>query len=489
LSLKQKTINGLFWSFIDNFSTLGFQFIIGIILARILSPREFGLIGIVTVFVVILQAFIESGFKLALIRKQNCTQKDYSTVFYFNLVLGIFLFAVLFFSAGSLSDFFDEPELKPLVKVLGLTLIIDSFGIIQRAIISKQIDFKIQTKVTVISSIVSGIIGIGMALYGFGVWSLVARTIISRVIISVLLWIWVRWQPVLIFCKTTFLELFSFSYKLILSRLMDVVFKNIYYVVVGKYFSASDLGFYTRADSFKNLSSTNLSWIIERVSYPVLSKLQDDNEKLVSSYQKIIKITMYATFIVMCALAAIAEPFIITLIGEKWLPSVVFLQLLSIEGMFYPLHALNLNMLQVKGRSDLYLRIEIIKKALAVPVIILGIFTSIKIMIIGMIVLTIICLYISTYYSGKLVGYSFKHQIVDILPSLIVALSIAGAAWGIGQVLNFNYTLILIIQIVFILFATIVVGEGLKQKEYLYIKNTVLKEIQSIYQRVKKSGF
>lgn len=478
MDLKQKTINGLFWSFVDNSASLGFNFIIGIILARILTPREFGLIGMITIFIVIAQAFIDSGFALALIRKQDCTQRDYSTIFYFNLGVGIVLFLTLYFLAGSISNFFNESELKPLLQVLGLIIIIGPLGTIQSTILTKKINFKLQTKITVIASVISGIIGIAMALKGFGVWSLVARTLSRTAIITILLWIWISWKPVLVFCKASFKELFSFSYKLILSRLLDVIFKNSYYLVIGKYFSASDLGYYTRADQFKNLTSTNLSWIIERVSYPVLSSIQDDSERLLRTYTKIIKITMFATFILMMGLASVAEHMIITLIGEKWLPSAIFLQLLCVEGMFYPMQALNLSILQVKGRSDLFLRLEIIKKTLMVPVIFLGIMFNIKVMLFGMIVLSIISLYISSYYSGKLIGYAFKDQFLDILPSFFIAIIIAGSSFMFGQIINSSSLVMLIGQSLFIAITTVVVGELLKLEEYLYIKKTLIKQLQ-----------
>lgn len=253
MTLKQKTVSGLLWSFIDNFSNLGIQFIIGIILARILSPKEFGLIGMLTIFIAVSQSFINSGFSQALIRKKDPSQADYSTVFYFNIIIGIVCFLILFFCAGLISRFFKEPQLKLLVQVLGLSLIINSFTIIQQTILTRKIDFKLQAKISIISSVVSGIVGLGMAFAGYGVWSLVIKTITMYSITSIFLWLWNGWKPVLVFSIQSFKELFSFGSNLLVSGLIDTIYRNVYYLVIGKYFSAQELGYYTCADQFNTL--------------------------------------------------------------------------------------------------------------------------------------------------------------------------------------------------------------------------------------------
>ena len=256
--LKQKTISGLSWSFIDNFSKLGITFIVGIILARLLEPREFGLVGMTTIFIAISQSIIDSGFTQALIRKQNCTQKDYSTVFYFNLVNGIVFYLVLFFAAGLISHFFNEPKLALIIQVLALSLIINSLAIVQRARLTKEINFKLQTKISIIATTLSGIIGIWMAYTGYGVWSLVIKSLAGFAFTSILLWSWNKWIPHLVFSKDSFKEMFSFGSKLLVSGLIDTTYRNIYLLIIGKYFSATELGYYTRADQFKNLPSRTL---------------------------------------------------------------------------------------------------------------------------------------------------------------------------------------------------------------------------------------
>lgn len=480
MSLKQKTISGLFWSFIDQFANLLISFIVGIILARILTPREFGLIGMITIFIAISESFINSGFSNALIRKNDATDTDYSTVFYYNLAVGILFYLILFFTAPLISNFFNEPQLTRIIKALGLILIIDSLTIIQRTILTKRIDFKLQTRISIISSLGSGIIGIVMAFEGFGVWSLVVQRLSKQALNSLFLWIWNKWRPSLIFSMKSFKELFSFGSKLLLSGLIDTIFRHVYKLIIGKFYSAQDLGYYTRAEEFKKLPSQTLNSVVGRVSYPVLSSIKDDRERLKKNYKILIRSIMLITFVLMLGMAACAEPLIITLIGEKWRPSIVFLQLFCFEGMMYPLHALNLNMLQVEGRSDLFLKLEIIKKLLAVPVIIIGIFLGIKIMLIGMILNSFIAYFINSYWSGRFIGYSSKEQIIDILPSFGVAALMAILVFLLNIILPFNYVTKLIIQLVVGAAFVIIFCELTKFRDYLFIKEIVIDKIKEI---------
>jgi teichuronic acid exporter len=480
LSLKQKTVSGLLWSFIDQFANQGISFIVGIILARLLSPREFGLIGMVAVFIAVSESFINSGFSQALIRKKECTQTDYSTVFFYNLIVGVIFFTALFFSAPAIGRFFNEPDLKSIVQLLGLILIIDSLSSIQRTILIKRINFKLQARISVIISIGSGIIAIIMAFNGFGVWSLVVQRISRQALNSVFLWLWNRWKPILVFSKQSFRELFGFGGKLLLVGLIDTFYNNIYYIVIAKYFSALELGYYARAETFKNLTSQNLNGVISRVSYPVLSSMQNDIPMLKKNYQKLIRSTMFITFILMLGMVAVAEPMVISLIGEKWRPSIIYLQMLCFVGMMYPLHALNLNMLMVQGRSDLFLKLEIIKKILAAPIIILGIIWGIKIMIAGMIVFSFIAYYLNSYWSGKMIGYSIKQQLKDILPSFFMSLVMAGFVFGFGFLLPFNPLLKLIIQSMTGAFVIFALCEITKFKDYIFLKELVFEKINEI---------
>ena len=472
-SLKDKTISGLTWSFIDNFSSLGIQFIVGIVLARLLSPKEFGLIGLITIFIAISATFIDSGFSNSLIRKKDCTQKDYSTIFYFNLLASVILYLLLYFLAIPISDFFSEPKLVDIIRIIGISLILSSFGIIQRAILTKRVDFKLQTKVSVITSLISGGIAIYMAYTGYGVWSLVWKTISAAFITSLLLWLWNRWYPHIIFNYKIFKEHFKFGYKLLLSGIINTLYLNIYYIIIGKYFSTIELGYYTRAEQFSNLPSSNITGVVSRVSYPVLSQLQSEPEKLKEGYDRIIKTTMFISFILMFGLAAAAKPFVLTLIGEKWINSVLYLQLLCFSGMLYPLHALNLNILNVKGRSDLFLRLEVFKKLLAIPVILVAIFMGIKSMLIGFIILSFVTYFVNAYWSGKLIDYSFKEQVIDLVPSFLLSVFIGLVVFGLGFILDIRPVFLLILQISIGGLLTIILSQIMKIEGYIEIRNVI----------------
>jgi len=479
-SLKQKTISGLIWSFIDSFALQGITFVIGIILARLLLPSEFGLIGMIGIFIAISTSFINSGFGAALIRKKDCTDKDYSTVFYYNLAVGILFYLVIFLLAPAISRFFNEPQLIRLVQILAVILIIESFAIIQRTILTKRLDFKLQTKISVISSIVSGLLGIVMAFKGFGVWSLVAKQISQSVINAFLLCLWNRWRPLLVFSKASFIELFSFGYKLLISGLIDTLYRNIYLIIIGKYFSAQALGFYTRADQFKKLPAENIMNIIGRVSYPVLAQMQDDKVALKKNYKKIIKSTMLITFVLMMGMAAVAEPMIITLIGEQWRSCIVYLQLLCFAGMMYPLHALNLNMLNVQGRSDIFLKLELIKKILAIPTIIIGVLFGIKVMIMCLIVNSQIAYYLNSYWSGRLIDYSMLEQIRDIMPSFFLAVSTAFIVAVIGWFLPFGYAVTLMIQVVAGAVLVFAIAEIIRLEAYIFMKDILKTKLSEV---------
>lgn len=480
MSLKSKTITGVLWSAVDNFAAQAITFLVGIILARLLTPAEFGLIGMLAIFISVSETFINSGFTNALIRKNDATETDYSTVFYFNLAAGVTLFVILFFTAPYIGRFFNEPQLIPIVRVLAIGLIISSLTIIQRTTLTKRIDFKLQAKISLISGILSGIIAIAMAYKGFGVWSLVVKTLSAQAITSLLLWLWNRWRPTLVFSRKSFKELFSFGSKLLASGLIDTLYQNMYYVIIGKFFSPADLGFFTRAKGFVDLPSTNLDAVMTRVTYPVLSQMQDDKVKLKAGYKRMIKSIMFISSVLLIGMAAISEPMIITLIGEPWRKAILYLQIISFIGMLYPLHALNLNMLQVLGRSDLFLRLEIIKKIISIPAIVIGVLISIEAMLIGMCFNSLIAYFINSYWSGKFINYPMREQVIDILPGLGIALLMGVGVYFAGLLLPFSYLIRLIIQLAIGAILTIGISELLKPEAYVELKRIAIDTIGKI---------
>lgn len=477
MTLREKTINGVIWNAISNFSVKGIDFIVGIILARLLTPSEFGLIGTITIFLVLSEVFINSGFNQALIRKQDCTQKDYSTAFFFNFSVAVFLFITLFVTAQPISSFFNEPKLKPLIQVLGIGLIISSFTLVQQSILVKRIDFKLQTKINLLSSILSGALGIYMAFSGFGVWSLVARSISNRGFISIFLWTWNKWKPEWIFSKESFKDLFGFGSKLLLSGLIGTLMNNINYIVIAKYFAQKDLGYFTRAEGFKNIASQNIMSVATTVSYPVLATVQSDKIKLKNYFQKMFTNTFFVIIVILSGLAAASESLIVTLIGEKWLPSVELLQLLCLVGAIAPLNSMNVNILNVVGRSDLYLKLQLVIQLLAIPNIIIGILLGIKALIIGMFIISLIGYIIFNHNSNKYLNYPLKEQIKDIFPSFILGVTMGGVVYLFAYFTSFNSLFTLLSQIIVGAVIIIFSGEVFKIKEYTIIKDILKNNI------------
>lgn len=476
MSLKEKTIKGIKWSFIENINVQVINFFLHLILARLLTPRDYGLVGMITIFITIAQSFVDSGFSQALIRKKACSDEDYNTVFYFNIIISILFYLLLFFSAGLIADFFQQNELRNIIKVMGLNVLINGFGIIQEVQLKKDIDFKTQTKISVIASTTSGALAIYLAYIGFGVWSLVWRAMSNNLIRIILLWFWQKWRPKLMFSLKSFKELFNFGSKLLASGLLNTIFENLYSLVIGKYFSAQQLGYYTRALTFAYLPSANISGVIQRVSYPVLAKIEDDHNAVKSVFKKLLKNTMFITFILMLIMAAIAKPLILTLIGAKWLQSAIYLQLLCFTYMFYPLHSLNLTVLNVKGRSDLFLKLEVIKKILVIPVLLIGILWGIIPMLIGMIISSFIAYLLNSKYNGSLIHYSTLEQINDLIPGFLVAFIVAIVIFIPTLYINTLPIILLSGQLLIAAILVFTISEMTKLEPYLEIKEIVLEK-------------
>lgn len=421
-SLKQKTAKGILWSGVEQFSVQIIQFLLNLIMARILSPQEYGLVGMILVFIAIAQTFVDSGFANALIRKQNREEVDYSTAFYFNVVIGVFVYFILFFTSPFISQFYDEPLLEPLTKVIGLTIFFNSLGIVPRARYTISIDFKTQAKATTTSVIISGVVGIWMAYNGYGVWAIVWQSVIRNGLNVLLLWLFARWLPLFRFSWRSFCEMWSFGYKLLLSGLLNTIYNNVYQLLIGKVFSAVDLGNYTRANQFAAFPSSNMNSVISRVTYPILSAIQEDDVRLERVYRKYLRLSAFIVFPLMVGLSALAEPLIISVLTEKWRAAIILLQIICFSMMWYPIHAINLNLLQVKGRSDLFLKLEIIKKIIGVVVLCVTVPIGLVAMCVGSIFSSVFCLVVNTYYTGKLINVGFWLQMRDLLPILLLSL-------------------------------------------------------------------
>lgn len=478
-SLKDKTVKGTIWSAADAFLGQGVTFIVGLVLARLLSPEEYGMIGIVTIFTTVLLGVVDSGFSQALIRKLKVTEADYSTLFIVNMIMSVFMYALLFASAPIIARFFERPQLVGLCRVMGLLLIFQALSIVQYTILSRRVDFKTKTKASVTAAVLSGVIGITMAYMGFGVWALVAQQLSKQLFFSICLWVLNKWWPKLKFSIESFKYMWGFGWKLLLSVLLNNIWNQLYQTIVGKFYSPATLGQYSRSKEYAMIFSSNLTSIVQRVSYPVLSQVQEDKTRMVNAYRKVIKTTMFVTAIIMISMGAIAEPLIYCLIGPQWHIAATFLPLICISMSLYPLHAINLNMLQVQNRTDIFLYLEVIKKVISIGPIFLGIFVDIYWMLIGTIITGIISFFLNSYYTGKKLNYTSMMQLKDIAPSYGIAFVIALSVFFF-KYLPLSYWIILPLQIVVGMLVFFVICEKTKVEEYVEVKSIALQFLKNL---------
>lgn len=474
-SLKSKTFKGTIWGAVDSFSTQGIQFVITLVMARILTPADYGVVGMLSIFISVCNAFIVSGFTQALVRKQDRTEIDNCTVFYFNIVVAAVLYIVLFFCAPLIARFYDMPILVPVCRAVSIGMIFGSFNVVQRAQFTIKIDFKTTAKISLSSVIVGGAVGISLAYTGFGVWALVIQNLTSGIIGTILLWTMSKWRPKWLFSWKSFREMFSFGSKLLASSLLDTVYSNIYSLVIGKVYKASDLGFYNRAKGFSQMCSSNITGIVQRVTFPVLCEVQNEDDRLRDGYRRLLRVSAFIIFPLMMGLGAVGKPMILTLLTEKWLYSAVLLVPICFSGMWYPVHAINLNLLQVKGRSDLFLRLEIIKKILGVCVLVITIPMGLYAMCWGRVCTSIIALVINTHYTGKLLNLGFIVQMKDLLPIFILSVSMGAAVWFTMKYVPFPNPALLTIGILEVAIIYIGLAKLFRLKEFKEITSLLRK--------------
>lgn len=448
--LKNKTVTGIMWSFIDLMANQGIQFIIMIILARLLAPENFGLLGMVIIFISLSQTLIDSGFSQALIREKNVKRIDYSTVFIFNMLFSIIIFILIYCLAPFVSDFYNEPKLTSILRVISLIVFFQALSIIPRTILTKQMDFKSQTKVSLVSSITSGLLAIILAATGFGIWALVIRIVSQKILETIMLIYINKWRPVFEFSRKSFTKYFGFGWKLLLSSLIDTTYNNIYYVIIGRIYTTRELGFYTNARQIRDAVNQGITKSIQRVTYPVMSSIRTEEERLKYGFKKIIKVTAFLFFPIMLGLAAISEQLLVMLMGEKWLPAVEYFQLLCIAAILFPMHAINLNILKVKGRSDLFLKLEVIKKVMTTIALIITIILDLGVssFIVTAIITSHLGLFINTYYSGKLINYGSIEQVKDLLPAYILSFFMGILVFFIGLKIDSYFIVIIIVQVI-----------------------------------------
>ena len=484
-SLKQKTLSGLLWTFFETFAIQGFGFIQGIVLARLLMPSDYGLIAMTGVFFAVSYALVDTGFTSALIRKKERTDIDYSTVYVTNVVLSFVLCLVLCLCAPFIAEFYNEPQLFPIVCANAVLLFVGSFIAVQGARLSIQLDFKTKSKISVISTVSTGIISIIFALLGFGVWSLILPNFFAVLIKGILYYFYQHWFPGFRFSWQSYKEFFSYGSKLMASSLLNAVYGNVYSLVIGKFYSASSLGYYTKGHGYATLPSATLSGVLNKVTFPVLSKVQDDDARLENAYRKMIRVSAYVVFPIMILLVVLARPLVLILLTDKWENCVIYLQVLCFAMMWNPIHSLNLNLLFVKGRSELFLRLEIVKKIIGATILCVTIPFGLIAMCCGQVVSSLIFLFVNTYYTGKLIHVGFVQQIQDLLPTMMYTAIMGLFVWFLSSAMEIQLVQLLVGFLMGIPLY-ILTSKMLKSQEYFFMRDLVKQNVPARLKLLKR---
>ena len=421
-NMKSKVLSGLFWKIMENGGAQGIQFVVSIVLAKLLTPEEYGIVGLITIFITIANVFVQNGFNTALIQKKSADDTDFSSVFYLSLGVAGIMYAILFAAAPLIADFYEEPELVMIVRVLSAVLFFGAVTSVQNAAVARRMEFRGLFFATLAAVIISGALSIGMAYKGMGVWSLVGQQLSYYFFLMLVLFRTVSWKPKLLFSIERVKTLFSFGWKLLCSSLLDTVYNNIYGLVIGKAYNNEMLGYYNRGDQFPKLITNNLGVAIQSVMLPAFSANQSDKQKVKTMVRRSIVTSSFAILPMMAGLIAVAKPMVLVLLGEKWLPCVPFLQLMCVAYSFWPIHIANLQAINAMGRSDTFLKLEIIKKSVGVIGLLIGIRFNVYILVILKAVIDFICTFINAWPNKKLLDYSIIEQWKDILPSMAISM-------------------------------------------------------------------
>ena len=478
--LKTKTAKGVGWGFADNILGLGITAAANIILARILSPADFGIIGMTAIFMTLSTSLVDSGFTGALTRKKDAVKADFDTVFYFNLAVSCLLYAVLFFCSPFIARFFREPILVPVIRILGISLVINAFGIVQKIILVRRIDFRTQAWISLVSSFAAAVAAVAMAFYGFGVWSLVVLQVGKLAVNTILLWSVSKWHPGLCFSRKSFRDMFSFGGRLLITSIISTIWSEMYSFIIGKMYSSSVLGQYSRADKVKNMVTSNVSSVMQKVSYPVLASIQDEGERQINVYRKVLKTTVLISFTAVFGVWAVAGPFILTVFGDQWLPAVGYLRIMCFSGLFLPLMMCSANVINADGRSDITLVLEILKTVMGLIPVVFGIIFSVEALLWSMVGVSFILFVVHAAYVSKVIHYSVGRQLADILPTLCVSIVMALIVNAMNM-LAIPQWLLLLLQICAGGTIVVLAYEFVyKSTEYRDIKNELFRLIRKI---------
>ena len=470
--LKKKAISSLIWRFLERCGAQGVSFIVSIVLARLLEPEVYGTIALISVFTAILQVFVDSGMANALIQKKDADELDFSSVFFFNLTMCLALYLLLFFCAPLIASFYNNAELIPVIRVLGITLLISGVKNVQQAYVSRTMQFKRFFFATLGGTIGAAVVGIAMAYIGFGVWALVAQTLFNSMTDTVILWITVKWRPRLLVSFRRLKGLLNYGWKLLVSGLLHTIYINLRSLMIGKFYTAQDLAYYEKGQSFPSFVVTNINSSIDSVLLPTMSGVQDNRETVKAITRRSIVTSSYLMWPMMVGLAAVAKPLVLLLLTEKWLPAVPFLQITCFALGLEPLQTANLNAIKAMGRSDIFLKLEIVKKAIAITILFLFMRFGVLAIAVSGLVYSVIAAMFNSYPNRKLLGYSYFEQIRDILPSFLLAL-VMGAVIYLITLIPMPTVLILTVQILVGVIIYAGVSCVLKLEPFFYILNTI----------------
>ncbi len=469
---NKNVISNLIWRFMERCGAQGVTFIVSIVLARLLDPTVYGTVALVTVFTTIMQVFVDSGMGNALIQKKDADDLDFSSVFYFNIIVCTMLYLLMFIAAPFIASFYKMPELTSIVRVLSLVLIISGVKNVQQAYVSRNMLFKKFFFSTLGGTIGAAIVGIVMAYMGYGVWALVAQMLFNTLIDTIILWITVKWRPKMMFSFSRLKSLFSYGWKLLVSALLDTVYNDLRQLIIGKMYSSDDLAFYNQGKKFPNLIVTNINTSIDSVLLPTMSKEQDDSERVKQMTRRAIKTSTYLMMPIMIGLAVCAEPLVSLILTDKWLPCVPFLRIFCITYAFYPIHTANLNAIKAMGRSDLFLKLEIIKKIVGLASIVITMWFGVMAMAYSLLVTSLLSQIINSWPNKKLLNYSYIDQLKDILPQICLSLMMGAIAFLV-QFIGLNNILTLLIQIIISVVVYIWGSKIFHIDSYKYLIDTV----------------
>lgn len=485
MTLKDKAVKGAKWALIDNVLNLGGSFVIGLILARLLTPTDYGIIGIVNIFIVLSNVFTSSGFGQSLIRTKDVTQTDYSTVFFFNISVCLVAYLILYFSAPLIAIFFELPILSKVLRILGLSVIISGFSLVQTAIRQREINYKIQAQISIFGTITGGVIAIIMAYKGFGVWSLIAQQLIRSFITTVLYWLTSKWRPILVFSKEHFKKHWNYSFSLLRNDITIVLFDSLYNLTIGKYYSAAILGQFTRAKSFTDLSSSSIYRVLSNgISFPILCQVSDNIDELKRLFQRFLKLIVFISSVATFFFVAVSDSFIPFVIGNQWMLATELVKILSVSAFLFPINTYNISIAKVVGKPQIFANAMLFQRLLIIPTVALGIYTTIEVLIWSTAVTAVFSLIYNSFKVRQMLGITIRGQLLSIVSVVSIPLFsslIMYSLWFLIPAIGLGY--IILVQLIVGLTLLVSICELKKQREYLELKSLMIKEAKTIIWR------